>query len=137
VLAIVDVGPLYAAVDASDVDHPRCLAALETRGIRLVVPAMVVAETGALVRLRMGPRVEADFLRGLAVMDVEAPRPEDFERMADLVKRNTALSLGGTTACVVALAERLGTDLVISLDERRLNAVKPRHCLALRLLPGR
>jgi predicted nucleic acid-binding protein len=128
---------LYAAVDASDADHERCLAALETRGLRLVVPAMVVAEVCTLVRLRMGPRIEADFLRGLAVMDVEAPRPEDFERMAELVKRYVALPLTGTGACVVALAERLGTDLVISLDERRLTAVKPRHCPALRLLPGR
>ena len=136
-LAIVDAGPLYAAVDESDQDHLRCLAALETRGLRLVVPAMVVAETCALVRLRMGPRIEADFLRGLAVMDVEAPRPEDFERMAELMKRHVGLPLGGTDACVVALAERLGTDLVISLDDRRLSAVKPRHCQSLRFLPGR
>jgi predicted nucleic acid-binding protein len=136
VLAIVDTGPLYAAVDSGDADHERCLAALETRGLRLVVPALVIAETMYLVRSRMGPKVEAEFLRGLGVMDVEAPRPEDFERMSELMKRHAALPLGGTDAFVVALAERLDTDLVISLDERCLRVVKPRHCPALRLLPG-
>ncbi|MHB8879656.1 MAG: type II toxin-antitoxin system VapC family toxin [Myxococcaceae bacterium] len=135
-LAIVDTGPLYAAVDEGDEDHPRCLAALETRGLRLVIPAMVVAEACYLVRSRMGPKVEADFLKGLAVMDVEAPRPEDFERMAELMKRHSSPPLGGTSACIIALAERLGTDLVISLDQKRLRPVKPRHCPALRFLPG-
>ena len=132
-LAIVDTGPLYAAVDAGDADHARCLEALETRGVRLIVPAMVVAEVTYLVGSRMGSKVEADFLRGLAAMDVEAPRPEDFERMAELMKRHQA---GGTDACIVATAERLGTDLVISLDVRRLGALKPRHCPALRFLPA-
>ena len=43
-IAIVDTGPLYAAVDADDVEHARCLAAMSRPGLRLVIPAMVVAE---------------------------------------------------------------------------------------------
>lgn len=134
-IAIVDTGPLYAAVDADDADHQICVAALQTPGLRLVVPAMVLAEATYLVGSRMGPRVEAAFLRGAADLDIVHPRPEDLRRMADLVEQYGSFPLGGTDAFVVALAERLGTDLVISLDRRHMLAVVPRHCRGLRLMP--
>jgi hypothetical protein len=35
----------------------------------------------------------------------------------------------------VALAERLGTDVVITLDRRHFENIRPRHCPAFRLLP--
>ena len=35
----------------------------------------------------------------------------------------------------VSLAERLNTDLIITLDRRHFSAVRPRHCPAFRLLP--
>lgn len=35
-LAVVDTGPLYAAVDADDTDHDCCVSALQTPGRRLV-----------------------------------------------------------------------------------------------------
>lgn len=135
-IAIVDTGPLYAVVDRSDVDHERCLRALETPGLRLVIPAMVVAEATYLIGSRMGPEVEAVFVRGLSQLDVEAPSPEDFLRMAELVEQYASFPLGGTDASVIALAERLDTDLVMSLDQRHMRAVAPHHCQALRLLPG-
>jgi hypothetical protein len=31
-LAVVDTGPLYAAVDSDDADHARCRAVLEVQG---------------------------------------------------------------------------------------------------------
>ena len=45
-------------------------------------------------------------------------------------------SLGGTDASVIALAERLKTELVITLDRRHFGSVRPRHAPALRLLPA-
>ncbi len=134
-IAVVDTGPLYAAVDADDADHDACVAALADRRYRLVVPAMVVAEATYLVGSRLGPEVEAVFLRGMAELDIDAPDPDDWSRIAELVEQYADFPLGGTDASVIALAERLGTDLVITLDRRHFGAVRPRHCPALRLLP--
>lgn len=134
-LAVVDTGPLYAAVDADDSHHEQCVKALQTPGLRLLIPALVVAETTYLVGTRMGAAVEAEFLRGLASLDVEAPGPEDWSRIAELVERYADFPLGGTDASVIALAERLGTDCVITLDARHFRAVRPSHCKSLRLLP--
>ena len=63
-------------------------------------------------------------------------RVEDLSPMDEGSQWATTVGvLGGTDASVVALAERLNTDLIITLDRRHFNAVRPRHCLAFRLLP--
>ncbi len=134
-IAVVDSGPLYAVVDSADDDHGRSLEALRRPELQLVIPALVVAEVTYMVGRRLGAEAEAAFLRGLEQLDVEAPVAEDWPRIADLVHRYSGFPLGGTDASVVTLAERLGTDVVITLDRRHFGAVRPRHCGALRLLP--
>ncbi len=133
--AVVDSGPLYAAVDTDDQDHERCLTVLRRPELRLVIPALALAEATYLVGSRLGPKIEAQFLAGLDELDVQAPTTEDWRRMSALVQRYTNLSLGGVDASVIAMAERLRTDLVITLDQQRFAAIQPRHCRALRLLP--
>jgi predicted nucleic acid-binding protein len=135
VIAIVDSGPLYAVVDAGDDEHDRCRETLESSDLQLIIPALVVGEVTYMVARRLGPEIEAAFLRGLARFEIEAPAPEDWPRMAELVKRYREFPLGGTDASVVALAERLETDLVITLDHRHFAAIRPRHRPAFRLLP--
>ena len=88
-----------------------------------------------MIGTRLGARAEAEFLGSLRELDVEAPAMDDWIRIAELVERYRNLPLGGTDASVVALAERLDTDLVITLDRRDFTAVRPRHRRALRLLP--
>jgi predicted nucleic acid-binding protein len=100
-----------------------------------VIPALVVAEATYLVGRRLGARAESSFLRGLGQIEVEPPRARDWDRIAELVDEYADLSLGGTDASVVALAERLDTAVVITLDRRHLTVVRPRHCEALELLP--
>ena len=100
-----------------------------------MIPALVVAEATYLVARRLGSHAEAGFLRGLTSFDIEAPLPEDWTRIGELVEQYADLRLGGTDASVVALAERLDTDVVITLDRRHFGAVRPRHCTAFRLLP--
>jgi uncharacterized protein len=134
-LAIVDAGPLYAAADADDLDHEASLRALSRADLRLVVPALVVAEATYFVGRRLGAVAESSFLRGLGALDAEGPSTEDFVRMAELVEQYADFPLGGTDASVIALAERLEAPIVVTLDRRHFAAVRPRHRDALDLLP--
>ena len=84
-IAVVDAGPLYAAVDADDDDHLRCLEVLQRVDLDLVVPALVVAEVTYLVGRRLGAEVESGFLRGLGTLEVEAPIADDWPAIAELV----------------------------------------------------
>lgn len=134
-LVVVDTGPLYAAVDADDTDHARCRAVLENAAYRLIIPVLVVAEAAYLVGTRLGPAVEARFLSALASMDVEAPSAGDWTRMAELVERYADFPLGAVDASIVALAERLDLDTLVTLDTRHFRAVRPKHRSSFRLLP--
>jgi predicted nucleic acid-binding protein len=135
VLAVVDSGPLYAVTDTDDDDHERSLAVLERADLRLVIPTLVVAEVTYMIGRRLGPQAEAGFLRGLEHLEVEVPMAEEWLRIAELVDLYQDFPLGGTDASVVALAERIGAEVVITLDRRHFAAVKPRHCEAFQLLP--
>jgi uncharacterized protein len=134
-LAVVDTGPLYAVVDEDDADHARCRAVLEGAASRLIIPTLVIAEAAYLVGTRLGPDIESRFLRGLARMHVEAPTPDDWLRIADLVEQYGDFPLGAADASVVALAERLDIETLVTLDDRHFRAVRPRHRKAFRLLP--
>jgi len=131
----LDTGPLYAVTDTSDTDHRRSLETLQRRDIQLIIPALVVAETTYLVGARLGSGAEAAFLGSLKDFHVEAPVNDDWPVIAELVDRYSDFPLGGVDASVVALAARLDTDTVITLDRRHFAAIRPPHCDALRLLP--
>jgi uncharacterized protein len=134
-VAIVDTGPLVAAADHDDRDHARCIAQLQRTDLRLIIPAMVVAEVSYFLNQRAGPTAEAGFLRGISRFEIEAPQPDEWLRIADLVEQYADFPLGGVDASVVALAERLNTDIIVTLDRRHFGAVRPRGFTALRLLP--
>lgn len=134
-LAVADTGPLYASLDLDDDDHEISAEALQSPLLRLVIPTLVVAEVSYLAGTRLGANVEAAFVASLAELDVEAPLPEDWTRIAELIRQYADFPLGTTDASVIALAERLGTPHVITLDHRHFHAVRPRHCDTLALLP--
>ena len=134
-VAVVDTGPLLAAADPSDPNHDRCAAVLAQDDLRLVLPALVIGETCYFLEKLFWPAIEVAFLRSLAEYDIRAPLADDWRRIAELVEKYADFPLGTVDASVVALAERMETDTVITLDRRHFAAVQPRHCRELRLLP--
>jgi len=133
--AILDTGLLFAAADVRDANHEVARQFFERPPARLILPALVAGEAIYFVGARLGPRAESAFLRGLAQFDVEAPTPADFVRMAELVEQYADFPLGGTDASVVALAERLGAETIVTLDRRHFGRVRPRHVGRFVLLP--
>jgi predicted nucleic acid-binding protein len=82
-----------------------------------------------------GADVEATFLRGLQLFTVEAPARDDWPLIANLVERYSDFPLGGTDASVAVLAERLGTDIIITLDRRHFGAIRMSDGRPFTLLP--
>ena len=134
-IAVVDSGPLVAVANRADPDHERCLEVLQDASLRLVVPALCVAEVSYLLGSHMGPEVEARFLLGLEELDVRSPSPGDWTRIAQLVRKFSDFPLGGIDASVAALAERLDTDLIVTLDHRHFAALRRPGGMPFRLLP--
>jgi uncharacterized protein len=133
--AVVDTSVLLAALDRSEPLHSRCAAVLRRKDLGLVVPTLVVAEVAYFADRRLGPRGEAAFVRGLASLDVEPPEPDDWLAIADMVERYADIRLGTVDASVAVLADRLGTDLVLTLDRRHFGAIRAPSGRSFRLLP--
>jgi uncharacterized protein len=136
---VLDTGPLVALVDADDDAHHKTRAWFKSaQSERLFIPGPVLGEAWYLVGNACGPAVEAQFLADLAhgaYGEIVVPGAEELRRAGDLVIQYADLPLGGTDACVIALAERLGATSVATLDRRHFTVVRPRHISALTLLP--
>jgi hypothetical protein len=65
----------------------------------------------------------------------EAPRADEWAVIADLVERYADFPLGAVDASVVVLADRLETDLIVTLDRRHFGAVQSPAGRRFRLLP--
>src|SRR3954471_1621482 len=115
-IAVVDTSALLASIDRGDAAHRACVDVLRRRELHLVIPALIVAEVSYLAGARLGANVEATFVRSLERLDVEAPTVDDWPRIAALVDRYADLGLGTADASIAVLADRLDTDLVITLD---------------------
>ena len=134
-VAVLDSGPVLAALNARDDDHERCKAFFAGFQGRLLLATTVLAEV--CVNLEDRPEHEASFLasvnrgafRRVCVEDA------DITRMRELVLKYADFPLGGIDASVIAIAERLRITNVATLDHRHFRAVGPRHVAAFTLLP--
>lgn len=137
-ILVVDTGPLVATFNNKDRAHKICTDLLETTSAQLVVPAPVLTEVCYLIEARNGTRAEAAFLNELAkdTMTLEPTTTSDLARMAELVTQYDDLPLGAVDASVIAIAERLNTADIATLDRRHFFVVRPRHLQAFKLHPS-
>ncbi|MBI2762209.1 MAG: PIN domain-containing protein [Chloroflexi bacterium] len=134
-IAILDTGPLLASLDRRDPDHVRSADVLRRRDLDLVIPTLIIAEVAHFAALRLGPGGEAAFVRGLSRFGVEDPHPDDWPLIADLVERYGDFPLGTVDASIVVLADRLETDVIVTLDRRHFGAIQSPRGRSFRLLP--
>lgn len=134
-VAILDAGPLVAAADAHDPNHHAAAGALRRPDLDLVIPALVVAEASYLVGARIGAMAEVAFVRQLRRFGIEPPIDDDWPSIADLVERYADFPLGTTDAATIVLADRLGTDVIVTLDRRHFGEARSPQGRHFRLLP--
>lgn len=137
-MLIVDTGPLFAALDADDPDHERCVELLLGTREDLVVPGPVLVELDYFVRKLLGVDVWLTFVADVSagVYRLEHVDERTLERAAELERTYESLPLGLVDASVIATCERLGETKVATLDRRHFSIVRPAHCEALALVPS-
>ena len=134
-IAILDASALFAAADRAQAEHARCADVLRRRDLDFVIPALVVTEVVYLIGSRAGPLEEATFVRGLERFAIDPPNPDEWPVIADLVERYGDFPLGSVDASIVVLADRLDTDLIVTLDRRHFGAIRSPRGRRFRLLP--
>jgi uncharacterized protein len=135
---ICDTGPVYALYDADDAYHQAVRHVVETERGQLFLPAILLAEVDYLLQRRLGNAAALDFVESIeqGAFTLIAPTVQDLARCRELMSQYHDLAIGLADASVVATAERLGIQRILTVDERHFRAVQPRHLPYFILLPA-
>ncbi len=136
-MIVVDTSAILAYMNAADSHHEEVSAWLAGETDELVTTPLIVAEADHLVSARGGPAaasaLRADLAAGAYLVEWWA---EATATAVEVAERYADADLGLADASLVALAERVGTTSIATLDERHFRAVSPlAGGDAFRLLP--
>jgi len=134
---IVDTGPIYAMADRDDDWHHRTVRFLESNRDDLIIPASVLPEAAYLLLNHLGPAAERQLIQSVLKGEfaVEELTHPDYQRALELLRRYESARLGLVDATVMAVAERLNVQRVMTTDRRHFSIMRPRHCKQFELLP--
>ena len=134
---VADTGPLYALADADDEFHSTVKTWAGKNKEAVIVPGSVVVEVCYLVLEHLGPAAEIAFLQSLAnrEMLLEQPTAKDLERSTQILKQYRDSQFGMVDATVMAMAERLNVQTVLTLDHRHFSIYRPQHVNLFTLVP--
>jgi len=135
---VVDTSGVLAALNRADSTHDAVREVIEAERGPLVVPDLVIPEIDYLVLQYLGRKAEeaflADLLSGFWVR--EPLEEQDLVRAVALLKRFRDHDIGIVDASIVATAERLQADRILTLDRRHFRTFRMRDRKAFTLLPG-
>lgn len=126
---VADTGALYALYDADDLHHAAVRQVVESERGPIIIPTVILAELGYLLREFLGVEAELDFLDGIisGAYTLESFTTEDLRRARELIATYRALDIGLADAAVIATAERLKIHRILTVDERDFRAIRPKR----------
>ena len=136
-MIIADTGALVALLAPRQEQHLPVRNYLGSYRGQILIPSVVLGEVSHFLQKLVTPRIEAGFLRSLALGQnaVIDPVEADYLRAADLVEQYADFPLGTVDALIVAIAERLDVETLLTLDRRHFGAIRPAHRSSFEIAP--
>jgi uncharacterized protein len=127
--ALLDTGFLLAVIDADDNLHATCTAALETESAPLL-PDVVLPELAYLILRELGYPALTTLLRSIATGELVQVKstPQDLERAAEILEKYADSRVDFVDCAIVAMAERLNLNKILTVDRRHFTIFRPSHC---------
>ena len=124
-MIIADTGAIVALIDRSDQHHGALTEIYQEAPSQWVLPWAILPEVDYLTATHLGQRAQDLWLADLAsgAFSVEWGRPEDLVAAERLCRRYKALRIGLVDAVVIAVAERLRSSAIATLDLKHFGAV--------------
>jgi predicted nucleic acid-binding protein len=135
---IADSGAIYGLHDRRDRHHRALRKAIEQETGPILISQAILSEIDCLLRAKLGTNAEIDFLDDIiaSIFTLVPFTAIDVIRSRDLVVTYRDLDLGLADAAVIATAERLGVNRILTVDERDFRAVRSADGKPFRLLPA-
>lgn len=134
---IVDTSALLAFFDRDEPDHAAVVHAIDAATEPLVVSPYVVAELDYLVGSRLGTAAELVVLDELAggAWELAGFGTDDVAKARAVIERYVDQSIGIADASNVVLASRYRTRILVTLDHRHFDVLRPLDGGHFELLP--
>ena len=125
-MIVGDTSALIALIDADDRHHEALQGLFQRDPDAWVLPWAVLPEVDYMVATHIGRAAQHAFLNDLAAgaFSVEWGEASDLERAHELCTRYRSLGLGLVDGSVIAIAERLGSEAIATLDLRHFGTVE-------------
>jgi len=135
-IVVADTGFVVALLNRSDAVHKAAASVYSQQG-RVLLPQTVLAEVAHLVGREAGAATVVAFLRGLPAsrFRLVALTDSDVQRVADILDRYADSRIDFVDATVMSIAERYGSNTILTLDHRDFRLFQPVHCDYFELLP--
>jgi predicted nucleic acid-binding protein len=134
---LIDTSYLYALNDAQDRNHAAAVHYLQNLTAQLFLPTPVLPELCYLLHSRLSHVAMQRFLTGLLQSDIELVPiiNTDLIRAVEILARYADARLDFTDSMIVAMAERLDIERIMTFDRRDFSLIRPQHCSAFEVLP--
>ena len=134
--ALLDTGFLLAVLDADDQLHPSCTAALLSEPSPLLSD-VVLPELAYMVLRELGYSVLVNFLNSIldGELVIEKTNHDDLRRTKEILEKYADSQVDFVDCAIVALAERLNIQHILTVDNRHFQLFRPRHCSHFVVLP--
>ncbi|MGC9220472.1 MAG: PIN domain-containing protein [Solirubrobacteraceae bacterium] len=125
-MLICDTSALFALFDGDSEHHTDVMSCVQSNDGPLIVSPYVLAELDYLVTRQQGVSVELRLLAELASSAWELAHfgATDVRAARAVIQRYRDQEIGLTDASLVVLAERYGTDRILTLDRRHFRVLR-------------
>ncbi len=134
---LLDSSFLFSVINHQDAHHTACVQiVLDTSWEKHILPT-VIPETCYLLNKRLGHPVMRAFVDNLQDprWRIEQMTAQDFARTSQILNQYADARLDLVDATIVAVAERMGIDTILTLDRRDFGMIRPKHTPYFTLLP--
>lgn len=125
--AIIDTSAIVGLIDKSCQYHDRISDIINKTDLNMIVPSPVIPETCYMLNKKFGPDIEIKFLEELISVNlqIEILKFPDIIRVTEILKKYKSLNIGFVDSSIVAIAERLKINQILTLDNKHFSSIIP------------
>jgi predicted nucleic acid-binding protein len=124
---LLDTSAIISLSDRSHHLHREIERIVTDKKNLCIIPSTVAVEVCQLLKYRFGAEYEIKFLKEIhkSSFIMETVGFGDFKRIIEILEKYRDINAGFIDASIVAIAERLGTNKLLTLDKKHFSVLIP------------
>ncbi len=125
---ILDTSAVIGLMDKKYKKHENLKTIFTKKDNLYILPSTAIGEICYMLNSRFGNKIELIFLEEIikTSFQLELLKDMDIVRIIEILKKYDTLNIGYVDASIVAIAERLKTNKILTLDRKHFEIITPR-----------